>query len=111
MAPKDRRHGFEDFDARMARVREERAAKEKPRQEGGLSRHAGFQAGIEIIGGVVGGGLIGFLLDHWLGTRPWMMIVFFILGAAGGLRNAYRRLSRLSEDSGGGDASSGKGSS
>lgn len=112
MASEDRRDGFEDFDARLAQAREQRAAGPKPDSGGALSKHAGFQAGIEIIGGVVGGGLIGWVLDYWLGTTPWMMIVLFVLGAAGGLRNAYRRLSRLSDEAGAagnGNASSGKG--
>jgi F0F1-type ATP synthase assembly protein I len=26
---------------------------------------------------------IGFGLDHWLGTAPWMMIVLSLLGAVG----------------------------
>jgi F0F1-type ATP synthase assembly protein I len=26
---------------------------------------------------------IGFALDHWLGTTPWLMIVFVVLGGVG----------------------------
>jgi ATP synthase protein I len=33
-----------------------------------------------LVGGVVGGGLLGFLLDRWLKTKPWGM---FVLGAVG----------------------------
>ncbi|CAO3443320.1 ATP synthase protein I [Azospirillum largimobile] len=35
----------------------------------------------------VGGGL---LLDRWLGTAPWGLIVMFFLGAAAGVLNVYR---------------------
>jgi ATP synthase protein I len=33
---------------------------------------------------------IGIVLDRWLGTTPWLLIVFFILGAATGFRNVVR---------------------
>ena len=38
---------------------------------------------------VVGGGL-GWLVDEWLGTRPWLMLVFLLVGCAAGMLNAYR---------------------
>jgi len=39
----------------------------------------------------VGGGL-GFFLDNLLGTKPWLLIVFLLLGNAAGLWNIYRLL-------------------
>ena len=33
---------------------------------------------------------IGIVLDRWLGTTPWLLILFFILGAATGFRNVVR---------------------
>ena len=39
----------------------------------------------------VGGGL-GFFLDDLLGTKPWLLIVFLLLGNAAGLWNIYRLL-------------------
>ena len=38
---------------------------------------------------IVGGGL-GWLVDEWLGTRPWLMLVFLLFGCAAGMLNAYR---------------------
>jgi ATP synthase protein I len=38
---------------------------------------------------IVGTG-IGLLLDRWLGTAPWLMVVFFILGSAAGFLNVLR---------------------
>jgi len=37
----------------------------------------------------------GWLLDRWLGTKPWLMIVFFFLGAAAGIMNVYRAVNGL----------------
>jgi ATP synthase protein I len=33
---------------------------------------------------------LGFALDRWLGTWPWLFLVFFVLGAAAGVLNVYR---------------------
>ena len=42
----------------------------------------------------VGGG-IGWLLDEWLGTRPWLFVVFIFVGIAAGILNAFRAAERL----------------
>jgi ATP synthase protein I len=39
---------------------------------------------------------IGLLLDRWLGTKPWMLVVGIILGAALGFYEFVRLISRLS---------------
>lgn len=45
-----------------------------------------------IVGTIVVGGLIGFLLDRWLHTRPFLMLIFGALGFFGGVRDVLRRL-------------------
>jgi ATP synthase protein I len=32
----------------------------------------------------------GYLLDGWLGTKPWMMFLGFFAGLAAGVVNVYR---------------------
>lgn len=49
-----------------------------------------MRIGIELVAGVAVGAGIGYLLDSWLGTAPWLLILFFFLGAAGGMMNVYR---------------------
>ena len=41
---------------------------------------------------VIIGGVIGYFLDRWLHTRPWLMLVFGTLGFIGGVRELLRRL-------------------
>ena len=49
----------------------------------------------ELIGGVVAGGAIGWYLDKWLGNeKPWLFILFFLLGAAAGMMNVIRAAMR-----------------
>jgi len=44
----------------------------------------------ELIGGLVGGALIGWVLDRLLGTTPWLLLVFLGLGIAAAFRNIIR---------------------
>jgi ATP synthase protein I len=99
MAEKDRRPPFDDFDARMRRLRGEPAADaETAERQGGDRRSgawAGVHAGIEIFVAFVVGLGVGWGLDTWLGTMPLFLILFVLLGGAAGVLNAYRTLRRM----------------
>jgi F0F1-type ATP synthase assembly protein I len=43
-------------------------------------------------GAVVVGGLVGYFLDQWWHTSPWLMAVFGAIGFIGGIREVIRRL-------------------
>jgi ATP synthase protein I len=47
-----------------------------------------------LISALVLGGLVGFFLDRWLHTKPFLMLVFGFLGFLAGLRDVLRRLSK-----------------
>jgi len=55
----------------------------------------GLRIGLELVVGVVAGVAVGWLLDRWLGTRPWGVVVCFFLGVAAGMVNVYRALAGL----------------
>lgn len=42
----------------------------------------------------------GYLLDGWLGTRPWLSFLGFFLGMAAGILNVYRVMQLAGRDSG-----------
>jgi len=45
----------------------------------------------ELLAGLVGGGLIGWLIDSWLGNdKPWALLVSLFLGIAVAFRNIIR---------------------
>jgi len=54
------------------------------------------------VGAIVVGGAIGFFLDRWLHTSPWLMLVFGGLGFYAGIREVIRRLPSGGKDSQGG---------
>ena len=45
-----------------------------------------------LVGAVLLAGAIGFFLDKWLHTKPWLMLALGILGFIGGVREVIRRL-------------------
>jgi len=72
---------LEDLDAKLREARARHA--EEP-----------TRAGRQTIGSGLGFALgIGLLLDYWLDTTPWLMVVFFFLGSAAGFLNVYRVVS------------------
>jgi ATP synthase protein I len=47
-----------------------------------------------LVAAIVVGGLIGYFLDAWLHTKPYLMLVFGFLGFFAGLRDMLRRASK-----------------
>jgi ATP synthase protein I len=50
-----------------------------------------------LIGGLGGGALIGWVLDRWLGTTPWLLLLLLLLGTAAGFRNIIKLSSQRPE--------------
>ena len=46
-----------------------------------------------LVAAVVVGGLIGYFLDRWLHTKPWLLLLFGGIGFYAGVRDVLRRLS------------------
>ena len=57
-----------------------------------------FKLGTELVAAVVVGTIIGFILDSWFGTKPWLIIIFFFLGAAAGILNIIRAANRMQKE-------------
>jgi len=54
-----------------------------------------IKVGTDLVAGIVVGVVIGWVLDWWLGTTPWLLLVFFLLGSAAGLTNVMRTAQRI----------------
>ncbi len=92
------------FDARLRAAQERRgshrdagrrAQDDAGRTDRGRGIGLALRIGTELVAGLAVGVAIGLGLDWWLGTKPWLMIVFFFLGAAAGIVNVYRTMSGL----------------
>lgn len=89
---------LENLDARLrdARAQSDRGKGDSEKDtKSGLS--FAFRTGLELVSALIVGVGIGILLDRWLGTAPWLMIVFFVLGAAAGFMNVYRVMRGLDQ--------------
>ena len=97
MAERELPEPLRDLDTRLKRLRaedEEQARADAARERGrGLS--LALRVGIELVAALIVGVGMGLLLDSWLGTGPWLLIVFFVLGAAAGMLNVYRAMSGM----------------
>ena len=57
-----------------------------------------FKLGTELVAAVAVGTIIGFILDSWFDTKPWLIIIFFFLGAASGMLNVIRTANRMQKE-------------
>jgi ATP synthase protein I len=51
--------------------------------------------GMQLVVATFIGLAMGYYLDEWLGTQPWMLIIFLLLGIVTGFRDVYREAMRL----------------
>ena len=56
----------------------------------GIFMGSAFRLGTELVAAVVVGTIIGFILDNWFDTKPWLIITFFFLGVLAGMLNVIR---------------------
>ena len=57
-----------------------------------------FKLGTELVAAVVVGTIIGFILDNWFGTKPILIIVFFLFGAVAGIVNVFKAAKKMQGD-------------
>jgi ATP synthase protein I len=87
--------GGGDFDDRLTKLRssldEEKArTANRPKLADNSGYAQAIKLGSEFVAGVVVGFVIGYGIDYFLGTKPWGMIVFLLLGFAAGTLNVLR---------------------
>jgi len=58
----------------------------------------GLRMATELVGGVLVGAGIGFGLDRWLGTSPWLLITFLMLGFGAGVQNVLRATKKMDSE-------------
>jgi ATP synthase protein I len=83
-------------DARLDSLEQrlKRAQEAEAKRTGRAQPDANYRIGqlvlSHLVGAPVGGFVIGLLLDRWLGTKPWLMLVMLFLGFAAGVFNVIR---------------------
>ena len=54
-----------------------------------------FKLSTEMVAAVVVGTIIGFILDNWFGTKPWLILIFFFVGVIAGILNVIKSAKKL----------------
>ena len=52
----------------------------------------------ELVAAVVVGTTLGFILDNWFDTRPWLTIIFFIMGVVAGILNVIKSARKMNKN-------------
>jgi ATP synthase protein I len=90
----DRNRELEAFTAKVKAV-QDRRTKSATRSAAAAGASTGqmglgFRISVELLATLGVGTGMGYVLDRWLQTGPWLMLTFFMLGAAAGMRNVIR---------------------
>ena len=89
----------EDFKTRLkiAKSKIKKEVQDLDEKKGSFMGSA-FKLGTELVAAVAVGTIIGFILDTLFDTKPWLIIIFFFLGAAAGMLNVIRAANRMQKE-------------
>ena len=57
----------------------------------------GLKIGAEFVSAILVGSALGWVLDYWLGTTPFGLLFFLIMGFAAGVLNVMRSTGQMKE--------------
>ena len=69
--------------------------KKKDKSSNAASLGKALKISTELVAAVVVGSTIGYLLDNWFGTKPLLVICFFIMGVVAGILNVFKSAKRM----------------
>jgi ATP synthase protein I len=91
-----RKDGADNLEDRLKAFEEKRSRSVSPEQAQALG--AGYRFLASMIGGVLTGVGFGWLLDHYVGTRPWGLIGGLLIGSAVSIFTVVRTAGRMSDE-------------
>jgi ATP synthase protein I len=56
-----------------------------------------FKLSTDLVAHVAVGTIIGFILDNWFDTKPWLIIIFFFFGSIAGILNVIKTAKQMQE--------------
>jgi ATP synthase protein I len=112
MTPRERAElegRLSDLGGRLDRVKAQRDADARTDDDArmrGRGMAYGMRMAAELVAAVLVGGIIGWGLDRVLGSKPWLFLLFFVLGFAAGVVNVVRAYERMQREFGAGSGGS-----
>jgi len=89
---------FKEISARLEIAKkkiEKNITKDKSSNAASLGK--ALKISTELVASVVVGTLLGFILDGWFDTRPWLTISFFFMGVGAGILNVIRSAKNMNK--------------
>ena len=86
----------EDFKTRLRIAKQKSKVKNdqiKDKQQSNIGQ--AFKLSTELVSAVAVGTIIGFILDKWFGTKPWLILIFFFVGVIAGIMNVIKSAKKL----------------
>lgn len=80
----------EKLEEKLKTARQEFDKDYNPKPEVDENINAGARAGVELVGAIIGGALIGYGIDHYFETKPIFFLIFILLGVITGFYNIYK---------------------
>ena len=72
-----------------------KSRKSSKNEESSSNMGTAFKMSTELVSAVVVGTIIGFILDNWFGTKPWLILIFFFVGVIAGIMNVVKSAKRM----------------
>ena len=91
---------FQKFDARLRQARDaadKSGGRTELESDGRSGLGFAMRIGVELVAALIVGVAIGYFLDQWLGTKPWLMLLGFVLGSVAGILGVYRAATGLGQ--------------
>jgi ATP synthase protein I len=79
------------LEKRLAAAHEREEQRNRPQVTGADANYKlGNRVLAELLGGLLGGAVIGWVIDYFAGTTPWGLLVMLFLGIVVAFRNIWR---------------------
>ena len=95
--PKNKKiKGLKEISTRLE-IAKKKIAKNADEKAGSNVTYIGkaLKISTELVAAVFVGTILGFILDNWFGTKPWLKICFFIMCLAAGISNVFKSAKKM----------------
>ena len=82
---------------KIAREKIKKSSKNEDNNRNSPSMGSAFKLSTDLVAHVAVGTIIGFILDNWFDTKPWLIIIFFFLGSTAGILNVIKTAKKMQE--------------
>jgi ATP synthase protein I len=85
---------FKEISTRL-KIAKNKIKKEKNNGSNAASLGKALKISTELVAAVAVGSTIGFILDNWFDTTPLLIICFFFIGTAAGIKNVFKSAKKM----------------